>query len=96
MSLQNLTQYFERLLAALDRCRIKDPEQMVNTDQSGVTFTKMKGKSLRKWTGAKHANLLQKALTTIINLDWVTLISIVMENGVAYKPAPDFPGTFAG
>eukprot|EP00178_Gracilaria_changii_P009132 TRINITY_DN2699_c0_g1_i1.p1 TRINITY_DN2699_c0_g1~~TRINITY_DN2699_c0_g1_i1.p1 ORF type:complete len:143 (+),score=16.37 TRINITY_DN2699_c0_g1_i1:293-721(+) len=68
---------------------------MFNTDQSGASFAKMKGRSLRKSVGLQNACLVQNCVSKKRNIKHVTIMSVVSACGKTYKLAVVFPEKLA-
>lgn len=93
---RNVAAHISRVQAAIDRFNIKSPSQIVNMDQTGMSFSKMVGRSLRRgfYDGAEKKKVLglQKTLSAKGSLDRVTLMPVVDAAGKAYKPCVVYPG----
>ena len=79
----------------MDSYRIHDPRFIFNMDQSGCSFGKIIGRSLRKGVGSRGSNLVQKNITIKRDLDRVTIMPVVSAEGKAYTPCPKFPSKTA-
>ena len=87
-----VSEHIARIQAAFDRYGIRDPRFIFNTDQSGSSFKRMCGRSLRKGYGRKDKKLQQACIRTRGQLDRVTVIPCISASGKAYKPVIVFPG----
>lgn len=92
----HVAEHIARLNAAFKRYGITSARQVVNMDQSGTSFQKMVGRSLRKGfvnSAHKSKNIcLQKTLSAKGKLDRVTIMPVVGADGTAYRPCVIFPG----
>lgn len=83
-----------RVLAALDRRRVRGAKYIFNTDQSGSSFPLMCGRSLRKGFGVflcKGRKLQQVCTRTKGQLESVTVMPCVSASGKDYKTVIIFP-----
>ena len=87
-----VSEHIPRIQVALSRYGIRDPCLIVNTDQSGSSFKRMCGRSLRKGYGKKNKKLQQACIRTKGQLDRVTVMPCISASGKAYKPVIVFPG----
>ena len=87
-----VSEHIARIQAALDRYGIRDPRFIFNTDQSGSSFKRMCGRSLRKGYGKKDKKLQQACIRPRGQLDRVTVMPFISASGKAYKPVIVFPG----
>ena len=76
----------------MDRYHIRDSKFLFNTDQSGSSFKRMCGRSLRKGFGVKDKKLQQACVRTKEQLERITVIPSFSASGKAYKPVFVFPG----
>lgn len=94
-----VAEHIARMEAVYKRYNIKHARQLVNMDQSGSSFKKMVGRSLRKGMvpsdDSAKALALQKTLATRGSLDRVTVMPVVSADGHAYKPCVVYPGKHA-
>lgn len=88
----NVAEHIAHVKAAMDRYRIKDARFVFNMDQSGASFAKMTGRSLRKGVGPRNVALIHSAVRTKGNLERVTVMPVVSASGVAFKPVIVYPG----
>ena len=87
-----VSEYMARIQAAIDRSDIRNSKCIFNTDQSGSSFKRMCGQSLRKGLGVKEKKLQQACIRTKEQLENITVPSCVSASGKAYKPVFVFPG----
>ena len=92
MTPEHVSEHIARIKAAMDRYHIHDPPFIFNMDQSGCSFGKIIGRSLRKGVGSQGSNLVQKNITIKGDLDRVTTMPVVSAEGKAYTPCLKFPG----
>lgn len=89
MTKGNVSEHIDPVQEAINWYKISTASQIVNMDQSGMSFCKMVGRSLRKGfcSSKEKKDLLgfQKTLTTKGNRDRVTLMPVVDAAGFAYK-----------
>jgi len=64
-------------------------------DQSGASFAKVTGRSLRKGVRPKNMALIHTGVRTKGKLDHVTIMSVFSAAGTALKPVIVFPGVQA-
>ena len=88
----NVTEHIARVQAALDRYNIRDARCILNVDQSGSSFARMVGRSLRKGIGKPGQRLQQSNVRTKGQLDRVTIMPVVSTAGSTFKPVTVYPG----
>ena len=83
-----------RIQAIYNRYRIRHPSQVVNLDQSGSSFDRIHGRSLRRGIASSQRStaLTLASMRTKGILNHVTLMAVVGADGRANKPALVFPG----
>ena len=89
---EHCAEHLARIRSIMLRYRIRDSRFIFNLDQSGASFQKMVGRSLRKGIGRKGVKLIQKAIRTKGGLNRVTVMPVVSAAGLAYKPIVVYPG----
>lgn len=92
---ENVAEHISRVQAAIKRYNIKSAKQIVNMDQSGISFKKMVGRSLRKGfrdNSKGNKSTVQNTLSAKGNLDRVTLMPVVAAHGSAFTPCVIYPG----
>lgn len=93
---EHICEHIARVQAAIKRYGIRSASQIVNMDQSGMSFKKMVGRSLRKGFVSNNkgnkSSALQKTLSAKGNLDRVTIMPVVSACGKAFKPVVVYPG----
>ena len=92
MSAANVAEHIARVQAACKRYNIKDGSRVFNMDQSGISFAKMCGRSLRKAVTPENIKPVQIAVRTKGNLERVTIMPVVSASGQTYTPVIVFPG----
>lgn len=96
VSRSNVSEHIARVQAAINRYSIRSASQIINMDQSGMSFEKIVGRSLRKGfcdaATRKCSLAVQKTLQTKGNLNRVTVMPVVSASGTAYKPVIVYPG----
>ena len=92
ITMEKVTEHIARVQAAMDRYHINDPRFIFNMDQTGSSFEKIIGRSLRKGVGRKGQHLIQKTIRTKGDLVRVTVMPVVSAAGKAYTPCVIFPG----
>lgn len=84
--MEHVSEHLARVKAVMERYSIRDPRSFLNMDQSGASFEKMVGRSLRKGVGPRNVALIHSAIRTKGNPDRVTVMPVMFAAGVAYKP----------
>ena len=95
ISKARVAEHISRVQAICARYRIDEPSRVFNLDESGASFDKMTGRSLRRGVGPssdKSKSITRAGLQTKGRLNHVTVMGVVSADGRAYKPAVVFPG----
>lgn len=88
---QNLCEHIARVNAVINSYRIKDAGFMFSMDQSGCSFVKMTGRSLRKGVGPRNVALIHTGIRTNGNLERVTVMPVISAAGAKFKQANRLP-----
>lgn len=88
---EHLAEHIGRMKATMLRYNIKNAKYIFNLDQSGCSFQRMTGRSLRKGLGPQNVTLINSSVPKG-NLELVTIMPVVFANGFEYKPVVVYPG----
>ena len=91
MTPEQVSKHIERIQATMDRYHIHDPRSIFNMDQSGCSFWKIIGRSLRRSVARWGSNLVQKRITTKGDLHRVTIMPVESAARKAYILCLIFP-----
>lgn len=89
---ETLTENICRVQMVMNRYNIHDAKFIFNMDQSGSSFEKIIGRSLRKGVGLIGQKLMQRTISTKGNLNRVTIMPVVSAAGKAFTHCLSFPG----
>lgn len=88
----NIAEHIARVKSAVHRYNIRSPLNIINADESGVSFKNLNGRSRRYAIGPRASKIVHTGAKMPGTLDHVTVMSVVSGIGRSYKPVIVFPG----